>query len=65
MFPGLHAAIMKNHLGPIRVVEGENLRLSECIGGAEACRMAWIPLDLDRPAHVAFHQDTCRATARR
>lgn len=56
--PGLGA--IGEGLGPVRIVQVQDLGLGEVIGGAEAARMIGVALDLGGPAHVAFDQDPLR-----
>src|SRR4029077_19275099 len=52
-------------LGAIGIVEIEDRRLREDVGGAEAGGVIGVALDLGWPPHVAFDQNRLRVAAKR
>ena len=58
LVPGARLAKLRDRLRTVGIVERQDRGLAENIGGAAAGGMIGIALDLGRPAHVAFHQQT-------
>ena len=63
--PGANVPLLFEGLRPVRVVQGQDLGLSEHVRRAEAAWMPGVPLDLRRTALVALHQHARRIPAER
>ena len=63
MLPGADPRVVRHHLRAVGVVEREDGRLGEGVGGAQAGGMVRVPLDHGRPAHVALDEDAAREPA--
>lgn len=57
LVPGARLAEVRDGLGAVGVVEAEDGRLVERVGGAEAGGVLGVALDLRRPTHVALDQE--------
>ena len=63
--PGLDAAVAIRRFRAVGIVERQNRRFGKDIGRAEACRMPWIAIDLDRPALQGRHDDAAAIAVER
>ena len=65
LLPAARHAILKRCIGPVGIVERQDLGLGEDVRCTKACGMERIALDLDRPPLLRLHEDAAAIAVQR